>query len=225
MVGDDDQSIYGWRGAEVSNILEFERHFPNPAVIKLEQNYRSTNAILHTANSLIKNNPRRRPKTLWSEHGTGEKSPRRARAHRPGGSRLRRRGDAPVSSRRAGSQSWDDFAILFRMNSQSKTFELAMRESGVPYRIVGGQSIFDKREVKDLLGYISAVCSTRTTTARLLRINQPSPARVGRHDHRTRARLFACEQDQFIRRDQRRDISCKPSARKARGAFRVPLPI
>ena len=72
VVGDDDQSIYGWRGAEISNILEFERHFPHPKIVKLEQNYRSTNAILGAANSIIRHNPRRRPKSLWSENGDGQ---------------------------------------------------------------------------------------------------------------------------------------------------------
>ncbi len=172
VVGDDDQSIYGWRGAEVSNILEFERHFPNPAIIKLEQNYRSTNAILHTANSLIKNNPRRRPKTLWSEHGAGDKV---------------RIVPAPTDQEEAAYiiaemhrlkssgeiQSWDDFAILFRMNSQSKTFELSMQESGIPYRIVGGQSIFDRREVKDLLAYIGCLLNTDDDSSLLRIINLP----------------------------------------------------
>ena len=173
VVGDDDQSIYGWRGAEVSNILEFERHFPNPTVIKLEQNYRSTNAILHTANSLIKNNPRRRPKTLWSEHGAGDKVPRRPRADRPGGSRLRHQPRCTGCKSSGEAASWDDFAILFRMNSQSKIFELAMQESSIPYRIVGGQSIFDKREVKDLLAYIGCLLNTDDDGALLRIINLP----------------------------------------------------
>ena len=172
VVGDDDQSIYGWRGAEVSNILEFERHFPNPVVIKLEQNYRSTNAILHTANSLIKNNPRRRPKTLWSEHGTGDKvqvvpaptDQEEAAYIIAEMQRLMSSGEVP---------SWDDFAILFRMNSQSKTFELAMQESGIPYRIVGGQSIFDRREIKDLLAYIGCLLNTDDDGSLLRIINLP----------------------------------------------------
>ncbi len=172
VVGDDDQSIYGWRGAEVSNILEFEKHFPNPTVIKLEQNYRSTNAILHTANSLIKNNPRRRPKTLWSDHGTGDKvrivpaptDQEEAAYVISEMHRLRASGEAA---------SWNDFAILYRMNSQSKTFELAMKEAGIPYRLVGGQSIFDKREVKDLLGYIGCLLNTDDDAALLRIINLP----------------------------------------------------
>ncbi len=172
VVGDDDQSIYGWRGAEVSNILEFEKHFPNPTVIKLEQNYRSTNAILHTANSLIKNNPRRRPKTLWSEHGAGDKirvvpapTEQEETAYVVGEMHRMK------SAEEAGS--WDDFAILYRMNAQSKAFELAMREGNIPYRIVGGQSIFDKREVKDLIAYIGCLLNTDDDQMLLRIINLP----------------------------------------------------
>ncbi len=172
VVGDDDQSIYGWRGAEVSNILEFERHFPNPTVVKLEQNYRSTNAILHTANSLIKNNPRRRPKTLWSEHGTGEKI-----RVVPAPTDQEEAAYVVTEMHRLNSVgmvgSWDDFAILFRMNSQSKTFELALKESNIPYRIVGGQSIFDRREVKELLAYIACLLNTDDDNALLRIINFP----------------------------------------------------
>lgn len=172
VVGDDDQSIYGWRGAEVANILEFERHFPDPKVIKLEQNYRSTNAILQTANSLIKNNPRRRPKTLWSEHGAGDKvrvvpapTDQEETAYVIGEMhRMKSAGEA---------RAWDDFAILYRMNAQSKVFELALREGNVPYRIVGGQSIFDKREVKDLLAYIGCLLNTDDDQMLLRIINLP----------------------------------------------------
>ena len=172
VVGDDDQSIYGWRGAEVSNILEFEQHFPDPKIIKLEQNYRSTNAILHTANSLIKNNPRRRPKTLWSEHGAGEKirvvpAPTDGEETAYVISEMHRRKSA------GEAKSWDDFAILYRMNSQSKVFELAMKEANIPYRLVGGQSIFDKREVKDLLAYVACLLNADDDQSLLRIINMP----------------------------------------------------
>ncbi len=218
VVGDDDQSIYGWRGAEVSNILEFERHFPNPTVIKLEQNYRSTNAILHTANSLIKNNPRRRPKTLWSEHGTGEKV---------------RVVPAPTDQEEAAYVvtemhrlkasgevgSWDDFAILFRMNSQSKIFELAMKESNIPYRIVGGQSIFDKREVKDLLAYISCLLNTDDDNSLLRIINLPprglgdtTVERALDHSRIHKMSLFTAISDEAF---------LETVSAKARGAFRA----
>ena len=100
VVGDDDQSIYGWRGAEVSNILEFEHHFPNPTIVTLEQNYRSTNAILGTASSLISNNPRRRPKKLWSAREGGEKVRLIEAPNDQRGSTVRRRGNAAEEFRR-----------------------------------------------------------------------------------------------------------------------------
>ncbi|MFL6521252.1 MAG: ATP-dependent helicase [Chthoniobacterales bacterium] len=180
VVGDDDQSIYGWRGAEVSNILEFELHFPNPKVVKLEQNYRSTNAILGSANSLIKNNPRRRPKKLWSASESGD----RVRLIACPTDREEAQFIAEEIQRRnfAGSDAWESFAVLFRMNAQSRLLEENFRRLQIPYRIVGGKSFFDRREVKDVLAYMS-VLANQNDDANLLRIiNTPargiSPATV-----------------------------------------------
>jgi len=176
VVGDDDQSIYGWRGAEIANILEFERAFDNPAVVKLEENYRSTTAILHTANSLILHNIGRREKALWSNI--------------KGGERLRLMempDDATESEFVAGEiwsghhelqRPWEDYAILFRTNSQSRPMEQALREMKIPYRVVGGQSFFDRREIRDLLAYLGAIESVDDDIS-LLRIANSPPRGIG----------------------------------------------
>lgn len=172
VVGDDDQSIYGWRGAEVANILEFEAHFPHPAIVKLEQNYRSTNAILGTANSLIKNNPRRRPKALWSAKEGGEKV---SIVQMPD-DRQEAQYVAEEIQRRQGAESaaWEDFAVLFRMNAQSRLIETNLRELHIPYRIIGGKSFFDRREIKDLLAYASCILNTDDDVSLLRIINTPT---------------------------------------------------
>ncbi len=172
VVGDDDQSIYGWRGAEVSNILEFEAHFPNPTVVKLEQNYRSTNAILNTANKLIKNNPRRRPKQLWSASGDGQKT----RIIQMNDDRQEAEFIANEIATRQVTESarWQDFAVLFRMNAQSRLIETNLRQLKIPYRIIGGKSFFDRREVKDLLAYASILLNTDDDVSLLRIINTPA---------------------------------------------------
>ena len=172
VVGDDDQSIYGWRGAEVSNILEFEHHFPNPTIVKLEENYRSTNAILGTANSLIKNNPRRRAKRLWSSSGDGDK----VRLVESPNDREEAQFVAEEIQRRHAdhSEPWEDFAVLFRMNAQSRTLEENLRRLQIPYRIVGGKSFFDRREVKDLMAYMSVLVNPGADVNLLRIINTPS---------------------------------------------------
>jgi DNA helicase II / ATP-dependent DNA helicase PcrA len=180
VVGDDDQSIYGWRGAEVSNILEFEHHFPNPKIVKLEQNYRSTNAILGSANSLIKNNPRRRPKKLWSASESGDK----VRLIACPTDREEAQFVAEEVQRRnfAQSDAWESFAVLFRMNAQSRLLEENFRRLQIPYRIVGGKSFFDRREVKDVLAYMSVLANPNDDASLLRIINTPargiSPATV-----------------------------------------------
>jgi DNA helicase-2/ATP-dependent DNA helicase PcrA len=172
VVGDDDQSIYGWRGAEVSNILEFEHHFPHPTIVKLEQNYRSTNAILGTANSLIKNNPRRRAKQLWSAQDGGEK----IRIIQMPGDREEAEFVAGEIQQRQFAEAlpWEQFAVLYRMNAQSRLLESNLRQREIPYRIVGGQSFFDRREVRDLVAYASALLNPDDDVSLLRIINTPA---------------------------------------------------
>ncbi|MEM7385128.1 MAG: UvrD-helicase domain-containing protein [Verrucomicrobiota bacterium] len=178
VVGDDDQSIYGWRGADISNILDFERFFPNPEIVKLEENYRSTNPILHTANSLIRHNLDRREKRLWSGREHGE----RLRLVGFEGDKEEAAWVVNEIQHQKGvyEAEWEDFAILFRMNLQSRVFEQELRERKIPYRIIGGQSFFDRREVKDLLAYLTVINNPEDDGNLLRIINLPTRG-IGRN--------------------------------------------
>ena len=155
VVGDDDQSIYGWRGAEISNLLDMEKHFPEVKVVKLEQNYRSTNTILNAANAVIKNNLRRRGKQLWSQKGDGPKISLHAFTddEEEGRNIVERIEFARMTAR----VPWADQAILFRTNMQSRPLETALRQGGVRYHLIGGQSFFDLREIRDFLAYLKVL--------------------------------------------------------------------
>lgn len=176
VVGDDDQSIYGWRGAEVSNILEFERHFPHPRIIRLERNYRSTASILEAANRLIRHNPRRRDKKLISHAGSGE-AVRFLAA--PG-----EREEAELivgeieEARAGGRRQWQDFAILFRTNAQSRPFEDHLRARRIPYRVIGGMSFYDRREIKDTTAHMAVLAHPGNDPA-LLRVLNAAPRGIG----------------------------------------------
>jgi superfamily I DNA/RNA helicase len=176
VVGDDDQSIYGWRGAEVSNILEFEKHFPNPKIIRLEQNYRSTNPILTTANRLIKNNPRRRVKNLWSSVPGGDP------VHVVSVADDKTEAEFVVGEvgaiRNANGIPWEHFAVIYRMNAQSRLLEENLRRMKIPYRLVGGKSFFDRREVKDILATITCLINPQDDISLLRIINTP-PRGIG----------------------------------------------
>jgi len=176
VVGDDDQSIYGWRGAEVANILEFERFFPNPKVIRLEENYRSTHAILHTANSLIKRNAGRREKQLRATIAGGE--PVRLLAM-PGDEEEAEFIAEEILALKASEQRpWEDFAILFRTNMQSRKLEEALRELQVPYRMVGAQSFYDRREIRDVMAYLELLDDPEKDVP-LLRVLNAPPRGIG----------------------------------------------
>jgi len=172
VVGDDDQSIYGWRGAEVANILEFERFFPNPRIVRLEENYRSTHAVLHTANSLIKHNLGRREKILRSTRKGGD--PVRIVAMPGDDEEAEFIAEEIMAGKSAVGREWEDFAILFRTNGQSRKLELALRERKIPYRMVGAQSFYDRREVRDVMAYAQLLVSPDADVPLLRILNAPN---------------------------------------------------
>jgi DNA helicase-2/ATP-dependent DNA helicase PcrA len=165
-VGDDDQAIYGWRGAEVKNILRFERHFPGAKEVRLEQNYRSTGRILACANGVIDKNPHRKPKRLWTAAGEGELVKVVAL---PGEEEEARFVADAIARERARGRGWTEFAVLYRLNAQSRPIEEALREASIPYHVRGGTAFFDRAEVRDLLAYLK-VCADAGDEVSLARI-------------------------------------------------------
>jgi len=171
VVGDDDQSIYGWRGAEISNLFRLDEDYPGLTVIKLEENYRSTGAILHTANTLIGNNSQRMGKQLRANLGQGK--PLRiwetATPEDEAG-----RVAADVVARHATSKSkWNGFCILYRASYQSRPLELALRERGAPYHVSGGISFFERTEVRDVLAWLRLIANADDDLAFLRAVTRP----------------------------------------------------
>jgi len=151
-VGDDDQAIYGWRGATMQNLARLEQDYPNLRVIKLEQNYRSSQRILTAANEVISRNPKLFEKTLWSELGTGEAiTVTRMDGELAEAQSVAMRISAARTEKRA---AWRDFAVLYRSNQQARVMEQAFRDLRIPYTVSGGQSFFDKAEIRDILAYL-----------------------------------------------------------------------
>jgi DNA helicase-2/ATP-dependent DNA helicase PcrA len=154
VVGDDDQAIYGWRGATVDNILQFDRVYAGTVVIKLEENYRSTNAILDAANRLIEHNKGRKGKSLWSSKGAGEKGKLFfVEDEEEEGAAVR---ETIIDLLRAGYRR-SEIAVLYRTHAQSRAIENALRTGGMPYQIIGGVRFYERREIRDLLGYLKLV--------------------------------------------------------------------
>ena len=171
VVGDDDQSIYKFRGANIGNILNFEKHFPGAKVVRLEQNYRSTQRILDAANEVIKNNAGRKSKRLWTDNGTGTKV--RVRRFANGFEEAEFIVGEIARSVRMRDCSYSDCAVLYRTNAQSRLFEEKMLMANIPYRIVGGTNFYSRREIKDLLAYLKTIDNAVDAVAVRRIINVP----------------------------------------------------
>ncbi len=176
VVGDEDQSIYKWRGADITNILNFELHFPNTKTIRLEQNYRSTQTILDVAGAVVKHNLERKGKSLWTSNPRGDRV------------RYYQAFDADAEARFVAGKILehrnDEFdlraAVLYRTNSQSRVFEEAMRRAGLPYNIVGGFSFYERMEVRDIIAYLKLALNPTDSIALQRVINSP-PRGIGKH--------------------------------------------
>ncbi len=215
VVGDDDQSIYGFRGAEMANILEFEKFFPNPTVITLEENYRSTNPILNTANGVIKNNRERRVKRLYSSKDGAE--PVRLICM-PGDEEEAEFvvNEIEVTKGRE-EMKWEDYAILFRTNSQTRAFEEQFRKRKIPYRVIGGMSFFDRREIKDVLAWLHVIVNP-ADDINLLRIINTPPRGIG-EALVERATLLSAEKREPIFQTLCGEDFLSQTSSKARGAI------
>ncbi len=166
VVGDDDQSIYKFRGATIENILSFEKNFKNAQVIRLEQNYRSTQNILDGANAVISNNEQRKGKNLWTANGEGEKITLNTLDDEFGEGKFI---SDEIMKQMNSNRKFSDFAVLYRMNSMSNSIERCLVRSGIPYRIIGGHKFYDRMEIKDALAYLSVVAN-QDDSVRLERI-------------------------------------------------------
>ena len=189
VVGDDDQSIYRFRGATIENILSFEKQYRGARVIRLEQNYRSTQSILNAANAVIAHNLGRKGKKLWTANGSGdpitvyEAYDEAAEANYVAGQ---------IISKSRG-KNFKDYAILYRTNAQSNALEFAMKRNGIPYRVIGGMRFFDRAEIKDMLSYL-CVINNRADDLRLKRIINNPPRGLGAKTIETAIRLAEAEE-------------------------------
>ncbi|MFK5925920.1 MAG: UvrD-helicase domain-containing protein [Desulfuromusa sp.] len=171
VVGDDDQSIYAFRGADVANILDFERDFPGTRVIKLEQNYRSTGNILAAANAVIKNNLKRKEKALWTDTGSGSKI--EYLLCEDGADEARQTMELIHATKYRDKLNYGDFAILYRTNNQSRAFEEQLRYENIPYVLIGGQQFFDRKEIKDVIAYLKIIQNPADEVNLLRILNYP----------------------------------------------------
>ena len=170
VVGDDDQSIYKFRGATIENIMSFEKSYPNAKVIRLEQNYRSTKNILNAANAVISNNEERKGKTLWTENPEGDKIQIHTSSNEQDEAGFVA---TTILEQVAKGRKYSDFAVLYRMNSQSNILEKVFVKSDIPYRIIGGHRFYERREIRDMIAYLSVI-NNPSDEIRLRRIvNQP----------------------------------------------------
>ena len=176
VVGDDDQSIYGWRGADIRNILDFERVFSGCDIFKLEKNYRSTANILDAAYSVVRNNEERAPKELISDNKNGEKLGILETNDEM------EEADALINALekeiKLEKRNFSDFAVLYRTNSQSRALEDSFRRSSIPYNIVGGIRFYERKEIKDIIGYLSLIINTKDTVSLRRVVNFP-PRGIG----------------------------------------------